>query len=103
MPDPVVLLYQLGNHIQCRSFVYCNVPYRPLVLLVHKSFQQADQVHSDIHEYLNALGLPAEKIYELEVPEADRAHYSKRTIDIEYDFPIGKEELLGLAYRTNFD
>ena len=29
--------------------------------------------------------------------------YSKRTIDIEYDFPIGKEELLGIAYRTDFD
>lgn len=57
----------------------------------------------DIHEFLNALGLPADKVHELEVAEADRAHYSKRTIDIEYDFPIGKEELLGLAYRTDFD
>jgi glycyl-tRNA synthetase len=37
------------------------------------------------------------------VEEADRAHYSKRTIDFEFDFPIGKEELLGLAYRTDFD
>ena len=57
----------------------------------------------DIHAYLEALGLPADKIHELEVQENDRAHYSKRTIDIEYDFPIGKEELLGLAYRTDFD
>ncbi len=57
----------------------------------------------DIHAYLAALGLPADKIHELEVAEADRAHYSKKTIDIEYDFPIGREELLGLAYRTNFD
>lgn len=57
----------------------------------------------DIHAYLEALGLPADKIHELEVASEDRAHYSKRTIDIEYDFPIGKEELLGLAYRTDFD
>jgi glycyl-tRNA synthetase len=42
-------------------------------------------------------------VHELEVPAEDRAHYSKRTIDFEFDFPIGREELLGLAYRTDFD
>ena len=62
-----------------------------------------DALLKDIHAYLEALGLPQDRIHELEVPEQDRAHYSKRTIDIEYDFPIGKEELLGLAYRTDFD
>lgn len=56
-----------------------------------------------VHEWCDALGLPAESVHELEVSEADRAHYSKRTIDFEFDFPIGREELLGLAYRTDFD
>ncbi len=55
------------------------------------------------HNYFDALGLPKESIHELEVPEDDRAHYSKRTVDFEFDFPIGKEELAGLAYRTDFD
>lgn len=55
------------------------------------------------HEWCIQLGLPAENVHELEVPEADRAHYSKRTIDFEFDFPIGREELFGLAYRTDFD
>lgn len=54
-------------------------------------------------EWFEALGLPTESIHELEVEEADRAHYSKRTIDFEFDFPIGREELMGLAYRTSFD
>ena len=49
------------------------------------------------------LGLPADKVHELEVPLEDRAHYSKRTIDFEFDFPFGKKELYGLAYRTDFD
>jgi len=31
------------------------------------------------------------------------AHYSERTIDFEFDFPFGRKELYGLAYRTNFD
>lgn len=56
-----------------------------------------------VHEWTNALGLPAENVHELEVEDGDRAHYSKRTIDFEFDFPIGREELLGLAYRTDFD
>jgi glycyl-tRNA synthetase len=54
-------------------------------------------------EWFAALGLPETSIHELEVEEADRAHYSKRTIDFEFDFPIGREELMGLAYRTDFD
>lgn len=54
-------------------------------------------------QWFTALGLPAESVHELEVPEDDRAHYSKRTIDFEFDYPIGREELMGLAYRTDFD
>jgi glycyl-tRNA synthetase len=56
-----------------------------------------------VWQWTEALGLPTESVHELEVPENDRAHYSKRTIDFEFDFPIGREELLGLAYRTDFD
>ena len=49
------------------------------------------------------MGLPQSSLYELEVPEEDRAHYSKRTVDFEFNYPIGKEELMGIAYRTDFD
>jgi glycyl-tRNA synthetase len=49
------------------------------------------------------LGLNKEKIHELEVPKDELAHYSKRTIDFEFDYPFGKKELYGLAYRTDFD
>ena len=56
-----------------------------------------------VHKWFEALGLEKKKIHELEVPDKERAHYSKRTIDFEYDFPIGREELMGLAYRTDFD
>lgn len=54
-------------------------------------------------EWFAALGLSEGSVHELEVPASDRAHYSKRTIDFEFDFPIGREELMGLAYRTDFD
>ncbi len=53
--------------------------------------------------YVDAVGLPREMVHELEVADEDRAHYSKRTIDFEFDFPFGRKELYGLAYRTDFD
>lgn len=56
------------------------------------------------HEFLEKIiKLPKENIHELEVPPEDRAHYSKRTIDFMFDYPNGTEELMGLAYRTDFD
>ena len=56
------------------------------------------------HEFLeNIIGLDKSNIHELEVPKEDRAHYSKRTIDFMFDYPGGEEELMGLAYRTDFD
>ena len=49
------------------------------------------------------LQLNMDHVHELEVPEDDRAHYSKRTIDFEYDYSFGRKELYGLAYRGDFD
>jgi len=57
----------------------------------------------EMYDWMNFLGLKKDHLHDLEVPEKERAHYSKRTIDIEYDFLFGKDELYGLAYRTNFD
>lgn len=55
-------------------------------------------------KWFAAIGLPKEKTHEHEIGEQDRAHYSKRTVDIYYDFPFKKsDEIAGLAYRTDFD
>ncbi len=58
---------------------------------------------SEMYDWMKMLGLKKEHLHDLEVPDGERAHYSKRTIDIEYDFPFGKDELYGIAYRTDFD
>ena len=95
------------NEISPRDFVFRSREFEQMEIeyFVHpeKWAESFEALLRDIYEFLEALGLPRESIHELEVPESDRAHYSKRTIDIEYDFPIGREELLGLAYRTDFD
>lgn len=67
----------------------------------NKYFEEWKQAMIDWMQ--NDLQLDMTHVHELEVPEADRAHYSKRTLDFEYEFPFGTKELYGLAYRTDFD
>lgn len=57
----------------------------------------------EMMEWMEELGLDMKKVHEINVPDADRAHYSKKTIDFEFSFPFGQKELFGLAYRTDFD
>jgi glycyl-tRNA synthetase len=54
-------------------------------------------------DWMEEVGIDMGKVHELEVSKEDRAHYSKRTIDFEFDFPFGRKELFGLAYRGDFD
>ncbi len=58
---------------------------------------------NEMLEWIKMIGIDMNKIHELEVEKNDLAHYSKRTIDFEFDFPFGRKELYGLAYRTDFD
>jgi glycyl-tRNA synthetase len=52
---------------------------------------------------VDEIGLNRENIRLYEVPTSELAHYSKRTVDVMYKFPIGWEELEGIANRTDFD
>ena len=110
-PDVPFGLAQQGkafrNEISPRDFVFRSREFEQMEI---EYFVHPDQWEAEfekwikaVHDWCDALGLPADKVHELEVPDSDRAHYSKRTVDFEYDFPIGREELLGLAYRTDFD
>lgn len=54
-------------------------------------------------EWCKTIGLNPSKIHEKEHSKEKLSHYSKRTVDLTYDFPFGREELYGLAYRTNHD
>lgn len=57
----------------------------------------------EMKRWISALGISEKRVHYQEIPEGERAHYSKRTVDIEYDFPFGRKELYGLAYRGDFD
>lgn len=110
-PDLPFGLAQQGkafrNEISPRDFVFRSREFEQMEIeyFVHpEKWEDAFEMwRKRVHEWLNLLGLPADKVHELEVPADDLAHYSKRTIDFEFDYPHGRDEILGLAYRTNFD
>jgi glycyl-tRNA synthetase len=58
---------------------------------------------AEMKKWVKDLGVSDAKVHYVEISEADRAHYSKRTIDVEYEYPFGQKELYGLAYRSSFD
>src|SRR3989442_4680977 len=54
-------------------------------------------------KFYGNIGIARDKLHVLTVPDEERAFYSKGTYDIEYDFPFGRQELEGVAYRTDYD
>jgi glycyl-tRNA synthetase len=111
-PDIPFGLAQIGrsyrNEISPRDFIF---RVREFEIMEFEYFIHPDnweKYFNSMHDlmlewFTNILHLNPEHIHEREIPESDRAHYSKRTIDFEYDFPIGTKEIAGLAYRTDFD
>ncbi|MBI2623773.1 MAG: glycine--tRNA ligase [Candidatus Liptonbacteria bacterium] len=95
-----------GNFIfRTREFEQMEIEY---FIPVPKSDKEWQKYFKDWQKEMwvwitEVLGLDKSHVHELEIPDGERAHYSKRTIDFEYDFPFGRKELYGLAYRTDFD
>jgi len=54
-------------------------------------------------KFYEDIGISRSKLHVLTVPDDERAFYSKGTYDIEYEFPFGRQELEGVAYRTDYD
>src|SRR5437764_4610656 len=54
-------------------------------------------------KFYENIGISRANLHVRNVPDEERAFYSKGTYDIEYDFPFGRHELEGVAYRTDYD
>lgn len=88
-----------GNFIfRTREFEQMEIEYFVQPTEWEKYF---DHWLNEMRRWLKDLGV--KQWHEAEIADGDRAHYSKRTIDIEYDYPFGRKELYGLAYRTDYD
>lgn len=110
-PDMPFGLAQIGkafrNEIAPREFIF---RVRELEQMEIEYFIKAEEWEAQfekwrtaVRDFYKAVGLNTDKVHEHEIGDNDRAHYSKRTIDFEYDFPQGVKELSGLAYRTDYD
>lgn len=110
-PDFPFGMAQVGkafrNEISPRDFVFRGREFEQMEIeyFVEEGTWEAEfeKWKGEFYKWFEAIGLPKEMVHELDVPESDRAHYSKKTVDFEFDFPFGKSELYGLAYRTDFD
>ena len=110
-PDLPFGLAQIGkafrNEIAPRNFLFRTREFEQLEIeyFVHPDqWENAfEEWRENLWSWIDAIGLSREKVHENEIPEAELAHYSKRTIDFEFDYPHKRDELYGLAYRTDFD
>ena len=90
-----------GNFIfRLREFEMMEIEYFVKEADWEKYF---DHWRKEMGHWIKEIGVDLKKVHEAEIPDGERAHYSQRTIDFEYQFPFGQKELYGLAYRTDFD
>jgi glycyl-tRNA synthetase len=90
-----------GNFIfRTREFEQMEIEY----FVEEKEWEKHfDNWLKEMKTWLKDIGVKDKNLHYVDIPEDERAHYSKKTIDIEYDYPFGQKELYGLAYRTDFD
>ncbi len=95
------------NEINPRNFTFRSREFEQMEI---EYFCHPDDGMRLTDEWLEArlsfyeeIGIPREKLHILDVPDGERAFYSKKTYDIEYEFPFGIQELEGVAYRTDYD
>ncbi len=95
------------NEITPGNFIFRTLEFEQMEIeyfLEEKDWENIfEKWTADVESFAKAVGIDTTKLHRFEVPDEDRSHYSKRTIDFMFDFPFGQKELWGMAYRTNFD
>ncbi|KAA0205919.1 glycine--tRNA ligase [Candidatus Uhrbacteria bacterium] len=91
-----------GNFIfRTREFEQMEIEYFVKPEEAPQAFEMwLGEMKSWVHDVLN---IRPDHVEYKEIPDADRAFYSARTIDVEYHYPFGQKELYGLANRTDYD
>lgn len=95
------------NEITPRNFIFRlrEMEQMEIEYFIHPDQweQQFQYWQDEMREWIQDIGIDMNRIREVEITGPDLAHYSKRTIDFEFQFPFGQKELYGLAYRTDHD
>ncbi|ACF07228.1 Glycine--tRNA ligase [Metamycoplasma arthritidis] len=95
------------NEITPRDFIFRTREFEQMELEFFCLEQDANKFYeywiNKCHSFVSSLGLKANNIRIRPHEKEELSHYSKGTSDIEYFFPFGWGELLGIANRGNFD
>jgi len=96
------------NEITPRNFIFRVREFEQMeieyfVLPGEDEPRHEEWINDHVDWWVNEVGLKRENLRLYEVPKEELAHYSKRTVDVMYHYPIGWEELEGIANRTDFD
>ena len=95
------------NEITPRNFIFRTLEFEQMEIeyFVHPdTWEEHFQAWlKEMHDWIAFCGIAADKVHECECEPENLSHYSKKTIDLEFDFPFGRDELYGLAYRTDHD
>lgn len=57
----------------------------------------------EMKKWIVSLGIPEDKLRWRTHTDNERAHYSTKTEDLDFEFAVGFKEMFGIAYRTDFD
>ena len=88
-----------GNFIfRLREFEMMEIEY---FIKENEWEKQFNYWKNEILDWMKKVGV--ENIHSNNISKEELAHYSKKTIDFEYDFPFGRKELCAIAYRGNYD
>jgi glycyl-tRNA synthetase len=95
------------NEINPRNFTFRSREFEQMELEYFCRAEQGMELleywREERLKFYENIGIPRSKLHVLTVPDEERAFYSKGTYDIEYEFPFGRQELEGVAYRTDYD
>jgi len=95
------------NEITMGQFVHRTLEFDLMELeyFVHPSEWEKTYHYwkDEMWKWALSLGVRQENLRWREHEEFERSHYSKMTMDIEYQYSFGWKEMAGLAYRTDFD
>lgn len=57
----------------------------------------------DQEDFYSSIGVDMKRIVRFEHSKEKLSHYSRKTVDLEFEYPFGQSELCGLAHRGDFD
>ncbi len=95
------------NEINPRNFTFRSREFEQMELeyfcRAEEGMKLLDYWLEERLKFYENIGISRDRLHVKTVSDEERAFYSKGTYDVEYDFPFGRQELEGVAYRTDYD